>query len=48
MAEEENGRIEEQRTKLGPNGLAQKEKELKEAMEFNEVKKSIQLKCLPK
>lgn len=37
MAEEEKKRIEEQRTQLGEKGLAEKAKQLDEAMEFNEV-----------
>ncbi|CAK1549762.1 unnamed protein product [Leptosia nina] len=36
MAEEEKKRLEEQRIKLGESGLAQKAKELEQAMEFNE------------
>lgn len=37
MAEEEKSRLEEQRTQLGENGLAEKAKQLQEAMDFNEV-----------
>ncbi|XP_046961211.1 uncharacterized protein C05D11.1-like [Vanessa cardui] len=36
MAEEEKKRIEEQRAKLGESGLAEKAKQLEDAMEFNE------------
>ncbi|CAG4968392.1 unnamed protein product [Colias eurytheme] len=36
MAEEEKKRLEEQRAQLGETGLAQKAKELEQAMEFNE------------
>ncbi|CAB3249821.1 unnamed protein product [Arctia plantaginis] len=36
MAEDEKTRLEKQRARLGENGLAEKEKHLKEAMEFNE------------
>lgn len=37
MAEEEKKRIEEQQARLGENGLAEKAKQLEEAMEFNDV-----------
>lgn len=37
MAEDEKKRIDSQREKLGEAGLAEKTKQLKEAMDFNEV-----------
>lgn len=38
MAEEENKRIQAQRAQLGESGLADKKKQLEEAVEFNEVR----------
>lgn len=38
MAEEEKKRIEAQRAQLGESGLADKKKQLEEAVEFNEVR----------
>jgi hypothetical protein len=37
MAEEEKNRLEEQRSQLGENGLAEKAKQLEDATEFNAV-----------